>query len=184
MEEEFSLRKVGWDLVEASREEEVSARGIINEIFPQVYEASKRMSSRAISRFLTNSGVKLSAATIAKALREPKSHWVEFFERIEPAALVFAKAHGLSPQAVVTDENFLSYYVGKTPTIEVISQSGAEEALDEYHNAIDTLTSDWFSLSAQSRESCLSYIDFSEEEEEVKTECGTDADGQQSKEAI
>jgi hypothetical protein len=164
MTEEFSLKKVAWDLVEVSQEAELSARGIIDEIFPQVYEASKRMSSRAISRFLTGNGVKLSAATIAKALREPQTHWIEFFEKIEPAALLFAKAHGLSAQAVVTDQNFLIYYEGKTPTIEVVSDEGAHDALEEYHGAIEILKAEWFSLSAQARECCLSYIDFSEEE--------------------
>src|ERR1700722_17524934 len=92
-----SLTELGEKLVENSllAEEFSAQRGLINELFPWVYEASKRMSSRAISRWLAEKGVKLSAATVAKALRNPRLYWQELADEIEPAATIFGNAHDL-----------------------------------------------------------------------------------------
>src|SRR5258708_36095904 len=104
------LRELGCHLVEDSKlNEEFSAqRGLINEMFAYVYEASKRMSSRAISRWLNANKVKLSAATIAKALRNPKPYWEEVLEEIEPAALTFARAHKEDPETILESADFFS----------------------------------------------------------------------------
>jgi hypothetical protein len=83
---------IGLKLVGHSRATEFSAhRGLVIELFPFIFEASQRMSARAISRFLLEEqGVKLSAVTITKALNDPKKSWNAFFEAIEPSARVIA----------------------------------------------------------------------------------------------
>jgi hypothetical protein len=84
---------IGIKLVGHSRETEFSAnRGLVIELFPFIFEASQRMSARAISRFLLEEqGVKLSAVTITKALNDPKKSWNAYFDMIEPSARVIAK---------------------------------------------------------------------------------------------
>jgi hypothetical protein len=84
---------IGLKLVGHSRETEFSAnRGLVIELFPFIFEASHRMSARAISRFLLeDQGVKLSAVTITRALNDPKKSWNAFFDIVEPSARVIAK---------------------------------------------------------------------------------------------
>ena len=90
-----SLIDVGQKLVGHSKQTEFTAnRGLVVELFPFIFEASERMSARAISRFLAeHQNIKLSAVTITKALNDPKRSWLSFFESIEPSALVIAKWH-------------------------------------------------------------------------------------------
>jgi hypothetical protein len=84
---------IGLKLVGHSKSTEFTAnRGLVIELFPFIFEASQRMSARAISRFLMDEqGVKLSAVTITKALNDPKKSWNSFFDIVEPSALVIAK---------------------------------------------------------------------------------------------
>jgi hypothetical protein len=83
---------IGLKLVGHSRATEFSAnRGLVIELFPFIFEASQRMSARAISRFLLEEqGVKLSAVTITKAINDPKKSWNAFFDAIEPSARAIA----------------------------------------------------------------------------------------------
>jgi hypothetical protein len=83
---------IGLKLVGHSRATEFSAnRGLVIELFPFIFEASQRMSARAISRFLLEEqGVKLSGVTITKAINDPQKSWNAFFDAIEPSARVIA----------------------------------------------------------------------------------------------
>jgi hypothetical protein len=88
-----SATEIGLKLVGHSKATEFSAnRGLVTDLFPFIFEASQRMSARAISRFLLEEqGVKLSAVTITKALNDPKKSWNAFFDAVEPSARVIAK---------------------------------------------------------------------------------------------
>jgi hypothetical protein len=90
-----NLTDVGRKLVSHSKSTEFSAnRGLVVELFPFIFEASERMSARAISRYLMEKqNIKLSGVTITKALNDPKKSWVSFFGTIEPSATVIAKWH-------------------------------------------------------------------------------------------
>jgi hypothetical protein len=167
----ISLRELGCQLVEDSNlNEEFSAqRGLINEMFPYIYEASKRMSSRAISRWLEANKIKLSAATIAKALRNPKPLWEEVLEEVEPAAFTFARAHDVEVQTLLENEELFCALQGATPTIaEGVTDEGARTAFDEYQAAGWKLKEDWFSLPEQAREACLSCAPLSIDEKDVE----------------
>lgn len=84
---------IGLKLVGHSKATEFSAyRGLVVEMFPFIFEASQRMSARAISRFLMEEqGVKLSAVTLTKALNDQKKSWNAFFDSVEPSARVIAE---------------------------------------------------------------------------------------------
>lgn len=162
------LQKLGLELIESSRlTEEFSAqRGLINELFPYVYEASKRMSSRGISRWLKSSGVKLSAATIAKALRNPKPYWQELAEEFEPAAEIFNRAYGLAGSALNLDKATFEHFGSEPPTVEAVTREGAMDSLDEIGEAKGKLE-DWFALPETVREACLAYVDVDLDEADV-----------------
>jgi hypothetical protein len=88
-----SLNDIGQKLVGHSKAAEFTAtRGLVIELFPFIFEASERMSARAISRFfLDEQNIKLSAVTITKALNDPQKSWISYFESIEPSATAMAK---------------------------------------------------------------------------------------------
>jgi len=92
-EKPVSLIDVGQKLVGHSKSAEFTAnRGLVVELFPFIFEASERMSARAVSRFLKEEqNIRLSAVTITRALNDPKKSWVSFFQSVESSAVVIAK---------------------------------------------------------------------------------------------
>jgi hypothetical protein len=163
------LTELGQKLVENSiNEAEFSAqRGLINELFPYVYEASKRMSSRAISRWLESEGTKLSAATIAKALRNPKPYWEELWEEIEPAATIFGNAYGLHLEDVLLNHDVFMHSVAQPPTVEGTTRDGLDDSWHEIENATSKLRDEWYELPESAREACLAYANLNLEEAEA-----------------
>src|SRR6516162_7696128 len=91
--ESMSVVGVGQKLVGHSKSAEFTAnRGLVVELFPFIFEASERMSARAVCRFLQEEqNIRLSAVTITKALNDPKKSWISFFGSIEPEAIIIAK---------------------------------------------------------------------------------------------
>ena len=87
-----SLNAVGQKLVGHSKSTEFTAnRGLVVQLYPFIFEASHRMSARAVSRYLQEeNNIKLSAVTITKALNDPQKSWIAFFETIEAPATIIA----------------------------------------------------------------------------------------------
>lgn len=87
------ISQIGHSLSKHSRGAEFTAqRGLVGELFPFLVDASARMSSRAISRFLQEQhSVKLSYATITKALNDPEKYWRLYFDTFLPAAYYIEK---------------------------------------------------------------------------------------------
>jgi hypothetical protein len=123
-----SAADIGLKLVGHSKSTEFSAnRGLVIELFPFIFEASQRMSARAISRFLLeDQGVKLSAVTITKALNDPKKSWNAFFDTIEPSARIIANWGRLESL------NFL--FLGKTRY-----EDNIDPAIGKFRNPIGRL---------------------------------------------
>lgn len=75
------FKTIGEALLNHAEEAESSRRGIADELFPYIYVAAKKMSTRAISRWLEETQeVKLSAATISKVLRESDPRMRSIYE--------------------------------------------------------------------------------------------------------
>src|ERR1039457_7248774 len=176
MDDTLHLKELGSKLVEeAQLNEEFSfQRGLINELFPYIFEASKRMSSRGISRWLEANGTKLSAATIAKALRNPQPFWQEIYEDIQPAALIFARAHNEDLDAVLESYEFFQHLQAQPPLIEGVTPETNQTLFNEYERACTKLGRDWFSMPSTSKETCLSNVTHDEDDSatagEQKTE--------------
>lgn len=161
------IAAIGDELVRSSVEGEFSAQqGLVDELWPYIYRASKRMSSRAISRWLKDEkNIKLSPVTIAKALRESDRYWLKFFDPIEAAALIVARAHGVeSIVRLLEDECIFSDATNGIPTV------AGDAGIDEYDKAKDTIAELWFgeTLDALSREECLGVVCTKEREEEAE----------------
>ena len=151
------LSEVGCDLRRyAEMEAEFSARGAVDELFPYIYMASKRMSTRAISRWLKDTHkIKLSPVTIAKALRESDKYWKAFFKTIEPAAQIFGDAHSVYMADFLMNHELFS---GLRSSEKNLTLSG-EEGYDEYQRAAEIIERDWFkALDEGMREECARYI--------------------------
>lgn len=164
-EKSVSLIEVGQKLVGHSKSAEFTAnRGLVVEMFPFIFEASDRMSARAISRFLEGEqNIKLSAVTITRALNDPKKSWLSFFAIIEREAVVVAKWY--------RPASFKYLFVGKseyesTDMPEVNSAfgraitRGARALLQPERVAADRVVREkWFSIGLATRLKAKPYLD-------------------------
>jgi hypothetical protein len=165
---DFDISEIGASLVAHSQEQEMSGRGLVSSLFPYIYMASKRMSTRAISAFLQGEhGVRLSAVTIAKALREPEKHAQGILERVEPAARTVAAALDVSPESLLEDPNCFEAMKDKPPGIWPGTREEIAEALAEYDAARDCLETEWFALPSDLRLMTLGVLKKQEREEET-----------------
>lgn len=157
MDEFFYLRDAGRDLAEfAYQIPEDLARSRSEILFPFIYIASKKMSSRAISRWLTEEkGVDFSAASVAKLLRESARYFQFIVDRVQPLAEHIAAQVGVDAETLLftpfgTDlaekglrEDF--------PGVEAFAYSG--RVLSELHD-------EWFDLDEEIRFRCKPYFTF------------------------
>jgi hypothetical protein len=159
-----AIKELGAKLVQDSKlnDELCTQRGLIFHLFPFIFEASKRMSCRAIVRWLEAYGTKLSLATVAKALRTPKIYWQEIYDDIEPAARIFAEAHNLEVRSLLSNhELFFNLVHDKStfPTMEGrLPYENAQDLFDVYLDACAKLQQDWFCMPPAAIEACLASI--------------------------
>jgi hypothetical protein len=161
---DVDISEIGASLVAHSQDQEISGRGLVTSLFPYIYTASKRMSTRAISAFLQEQhGVKLSAVTIAKALREPEKHVGEILERVEPAARTVALAHEVSAEAILRDGELFYALQHATPKILAESDDEASHALGDYEAAVEIVAREWHDLPTELRVLTLALLENKED---------------------
>jgi hypothetical protein len=173
MSPEIPIKSIGAELVQAADEWERSPGEILTELFPYVFEASKRMSTREISRWLEEShGIKMSQPTVSRALRNPDKYWQTFAESMEPHARIVERAGKLSISQFMQDGS-LFQWATQEENLE-FAGSNAEEAFadrNEVGAAINFLRDHWFCLSDTTRANMHHYFDDDEED-------GPDAENQ------
>ena len=166
MSSETPVQTVGAQLLRAAKEFERSPGELLTEMFPYIFEASKRMSTRAISRWLEEThGIKISQPTISRALQSPDKYWQGFAEFIDPAARIAADAAGQDIKTVLLDESLLEHLV-KVPELSGETQEELADNYQELGEAVTFLKDNWFALGKPLRNMCSKY--FSNEEEETK----------------
>jgi hypothetical protein len=149
---EFEISDIGGSLVAHSQEQDIPGRGLASALFPYIYTAAKRMSTRAISAYLQEKhGVRLSAVTIAKALREPEKHVLAVLERVEPAARTVGMAHNLGPEDLLNDADLFESVRNRPPELWPGSQREIAEGIHEYKAALECLAKEWFELPTDLR---------------------------------
>ena len=165
-----AVKELGAKLVQDSKlnDELCTQRGLIFQLFPFIFEASKRMSCRAIVRWLEAYGTKLSLATVAKALRNPRVYWQEIYDDVEPAALIVAEAHDLKVRGLLADHELFFNLVHDRNTFpsmeDKLPHETSESVYDQYLDACSKLQEDWFCMPAASIEACLASLPAQEDQ--------------------
>jgi hypothetical protein len=167
------VRVVGQELVDYSKEAaEFSAqRGLVEELFPYIWTAARRMSLRAVSVWLKEAqNISLSPNTLSRAMRNQKKYWLAWGENIEPAARIFAEAQGMTAENVMDmdGEEFYEMFLHGTPSISGREETAQQHEIWDYEAAADTLKSDWFGLPDEARAQCLVYLAIERRESEAK----------------
>jgi|HubBroStandDraft_2_1064218.scaffolds.fasta_scaffold34766_4 hypothetical protein len=144
-----SLIDVGQKLLAHSKDAEFTAkRGVVIDLFPFIYGASRRMSARAISRFLEKEqGYTLSSVTITKALNAPDKYWNLFFEHIKPHARVWEKDEKIP----MKDFLFREKYFPEPFESRVIQAAAKMMVKPEVIQAVRVLREKWFSIDYETR---------------------------------
>lgn len=158
-----SLQDIGQGLASYANEEaEFSARGVLAELFPFILEASRRMSTRAISRWLAEKhNVKLSAVSVSKSLRNPERYWEEYLDTIEPFARTIELATGMPIKDFLCRDGMVDAL--ETQMTELVgSHSGSpdefESNMSDVDDALYELKERWFCLEESTREKAGSAI--------------------------
>lgn len=140
--------KIGSELVRHSRTAKFSAqRGAMEMLFPYIYQASKRMSTRAISDWLLKEyQVEVSAVTISKSLNDPGKYWNRFYEYVATSACRFAFAHGRRVEEVLFNPGLFHRLLKKPPTFYVSDSTSGAVAMMDYQISTQVLLRDWFEL--------------------------------------
>ena len=118
----------------------------------------RRNSRKGRRGWLEENGVKLSAVTISKALRNPKPYWEELFEATEPAARIVEKVQQCGMEEFLLREEVFLGLGSKPPALEASTVEGASNAFEEYEGAVKTLKQQWFCFSRKTREACLANV--------------------------
>ncbi len=157
MDEFYYLRDAGRDLVEhAHKIPEEDARSRSETLFPFVYLASKKMSSRSISRWLSEEkGIDFSAASVAKLLRESARYFRLITDRVQPLAEHISAQVGVNPDALL-----FTPYGEEIVESDLRANFAGEEAIDYTDRVLSELHEEWFSLDEEIRFRCKPYFDF------------------------
>lgn len=143
---------VGNSLLEHARGAELTARGVVEGLFPYIVQASKRMSSRAISQFLEKEhGMKISFVSIGNALRNPGKYWNRYFDTIEPHAWIVADVHSAELRSFMSEgekyhdllETKKVYPIEGGETVEE-DEANATRSMADYEEAVRVLDEKWF----------------------------------------
>jgi hypothetical protein len=87
--------QIGAELVDAAKSQAEDSMPLSTKLFPYIFIASRRMSLRAISRWLDEKhGVSLSAAAISRALNSSELHLERLAESIAAPAQYVASVYG------------------------------------------------------------------------------------------
>jgi hypothetical protein len=168
---------IGKRLVEYSLEAEAFSanRGVMDEFFPYIYEASRRMSLRAIGRWLlAEHQISISPNTLARAMRNPEKYWIQILEDLEPSVWIVARAHDASPSFVLSSVDVIQQLSSRTPTFSV-GDGSAERSLEEYDKAVEAVRAFWSGMPVNALKDCLAYVGKVFEED---TETGAENDGE------
>lgn len=166
------IRDIGVSLVAYARETDTSARGLIDELFPYIYDASSRMSSRAISAFLRDAhNVSISPSTITRSLKRSDKFIDCVIDEIEP--LVRSAAEGWGDEQawqLLVDEDFWHETESQSwPTFETGNDAADTALAGECLNSVRKLGAKWWSYGSKFRAAVLARMKKVETSEE-KTE--------------
>jgi hypothetical protein len=184
-EDKSDVLATGRDLLNFSQEAEGKTRyGRIGELFPFVYEASKRIGVRSISRWLAERGQPVSHSTISRALANSEAYWEALARQVEPHARQLMEAFhlpnydfmfgpvtgsdGLNEYRDLCVQRYEEWVAAALKETDQEFERRAEHAI--YSEPCEKfLSRTWFVLSEESREHCRKYFPKIKAEKEGRT---------------
>jgi hypothetical protein len=155
----IGLEAIGNSLIEHVRDAAASRPGIIEELFPYIVQASKKISVRAISRFLEEKhGVKVSYVTVGRALRDPLKYWNLYYNRVEEQAWIVAETHSKNLKDFISEPEKYQAMLEEKPVYICDGPEEIFEAQLAYDNAVADLDQKWFCLDEKILEEARQYI--------------------------
>lgn len=158
---QLDIGDVGAGLVQAAAKKIPTPQELLQELFPYVFEASRKLSTHAISRWLKeNHGIDISQPTVSRALRKPEKHWQGFADFLEPRVRIIEEATESDAADFLGNESLFEHLTGKPI---VAPGENCVEAHEEFKEAVEFIRKRWFSLARATRATCLSYMRREEE---------------------
>ena len=166
------LGHVGRELVDSAENFDPSPSLLLRELFPYVWLASRRMSTRQISAWLKeHHAIQISQATVSRSLRNPEKYWEAFSAYIEPAARIVGEALDMDINDLLYPEDdglFDHFTHDAKPLLTGNDDDELRSAFSEYEGAVKFLKAEWFALSGQARSQCWKYFQDEPETEDAK----------------
>lgn len=152
---------IGHKLLQFSEKPDRSTQGVVERLFPFIYQASQRMSLRAIAAWLSKTqNVHISYSTISRALRHSKRRLQDFGDELEVYARMLAEEWSMSWEEILEDEMRFRFNSddlrrqGPSAGNEIVAFSRFSRAI----SAIEALENRWFVLDEDIRAQVLELI--------------------------
>jgi hypothetical protein len=159
MSKNTNIDEVGNSLIEHVRDAAVTRPGIVEEIFPHIVQASKKISARAIAKFLEEKhGVKVSYVTIGRALRNPQKYWNLYYNSIEQSAWTVAETHGKPLKHFMSEPEMYQEMLDGEKVYQADNQDEIQRAVADYENAVALLDAKWFCFDDVILEEARKYL--------------------------
>lgn len=153
------IEAVGNSLIEHVRDAVATRPGIVDELFPYIVQASKKISARAIARFLEEKhGVKVSYVTIGRALRNPGKYWNLYFDEIEPHVWIVAEAHDKKLREFISEPEKYQAMLEVKPIYKADNAEDVWKADMEYQHSVSVLDTKWFCFDEAILEEARCYL--------------------------
>lgn len=154
---------IGKELLTFAKEEAVftAQRSLLDDLFPFIYVASRRMSLRAISRWLKDAhDISISYNALANAMRNEDKKWSALLEEFESSARIFAKGHDAMPEHVLSDFEYFQSLESKAFVVSDTEMSNEliEKEINEITDAARVLRNRWFNLPEEARVQCYRHF--------------------------
>jgi hypothetical protein len=143
-----NIDEVGNSLIQHVRGAAATRPGIVEEIFPHIVQASKKISARAIAKFLDEKhGVKVSYVTVGRALRNPAKYWNRYYDSIEEHAWIVAEWFDKTVLDFISEPEKYQEMLEGLPVLGADVTSDQDtffHAQNAFENARSVLDEKWF----------------------------------------
>lgn len=156
----FDKKAIGQDLISASAGSAIKRSNKTYEMFPYIFVASSNGKSvRFISNWLSERDVKISASTIAKALREQDDYFKSYYERFRGLEL---ELNGLTPLTREGPQNTRLF--DEKLFLDVFENPNSHHLnfVQEYSRLsklVKIIKDEWFDLPVEFREACKENVE-------------------------
>lgn len=157
---------IGKQLLDFSKEEGLTVRGALDDLFPYIYAVSERLSTRKISQWLEDQHqIKISFSSIAKALQKAdiyiEASAAEYYGEAKALDFYIPPQAGYDGLAVLGSRSLLNALKIEEPLYD---PTGVAVGI------VKSLEKTWFELPEKYRKACLAVMRERQKQERKKNE--------------